>query len=451
MPIQPINLVEAYRIRREAEAIRRARVDELVRLAQNEVNRPEEPLENPIMPLNPVQPNPPPDVCPACTRTIANGDCECFACLSCGTRGDAGICSSCGRCEGRCCRCFVCNYCATRMIAGTNNVCRNCGRCTRCCTCERPQARVAERQKIRVIEFFPNKLIFHNASKKQFKKNPSHRHISVELEFSDAKRNAGLTDIINKWSGSVVKDGSLPHDTGFEINCSPATGDLFIEQVVELCKKLKDSEAIANEMCGYHVHVDAQDFRYHEIRRLIFLYSSIEDAIFNIVPTHRRNNKYCPKCAQNYLTQVKEGKDCKGSICEIVYGQSGPAAKNIKTHRNNKYWERRRSALNLHSWMYRGTVECRLAAGSANPNKIIPWAMLWAHIIDFVYKKTETDIRKLCSSFDGNGVLFEIARDAEKAKYPPIVTNFLKERIELFKRADADNADNALVYGEFPY
>lgn len=415
----------------------------------------------PPMPVNsPVNPAPQNEqgICSSCHQNISTGNCECFTCASCGVRGDTRICSACGLCEESCCECFVCENCDNRSTS--NNDCEDCGRCHTCCTCESASIPIAavhnwpeqiEPRRKRTIAFFPNPLKFHDATKKEFILNPSKRHLAVELEFIDAKKDNGLSAVVSKWLGSIVKDGSLPPETGFEINCSPANGDVFVKQVVEVCQRLKESEASSNELCGYHIHVDAQDYKYHDIRRLILLYSKIEDALFNIVPTHRRNNKYCPKCAENYLSQVKEGKECKSSICHIVYQISGPKAKEIRQRRVEKYWESRRAALNLHSWMYRGTFECRLAASSANPNKIIPWAMLWGDIIDFAYRKSENDIKKLGASMDGQALLLMIASEAEKNKHKPIVTNFLKERFELFKNKDADKLDTAMVYGDFPY
>lgn len=326
--------------------------------------------------------------CESCERCETH--CHCSVCEDCGARGeDLSICSNCSRCN-ECCNCCRCQDCDG--VCGSDDWCGDCDRCNECCRCWS-----------RIVEFFDSPLTFHFASKKQYKRNPSKRFLSCELEIDHTNSDdcdRDITRTVKRWNGSIVRDGSLDGETGFEINTAPAQGDVFCEQIETICDALQLSGAQVDSSCGYHVHVDARDYGYFEVRKLILLYEHIEDALFQMVPPCRRHNTACNPCGHEYASTLQTGKLCKKSIVKTLYKTT---SRSVKVYRNNKYTQIRYHALNLHSWFFRGTVECRLAAGSANADKVIPWAMLWADIIDYCHRETEAEVmltRKLKSSYD---------------------------------------------------
>src|SRR6266702_5519087 len=122
-------------------------------------------------------------------------------------------------------------------------------------------------------KMFKSKLKFYRATQKQKKKNKSDRFIAAEIEVSRISHKdyahglklpnvfiastKNLENVVRKWHGSIVRDGSLPN-SGFEINTSPAAGDVYIKQITEICKALTRVDAKINNDCGLHIHIDAR-------------------------------------------------------------------------------------------------------------------------------------------------------------------------------------------------
>jgi hypothetical protein len=323
------------------------------------------------------------DRCAHCER--CESCCECWTCEACGRRRDSDDwqCDHCNCCE-RCCECCSCENCNWRGDA--DGCCSECNCCERCCECSGENSGVSRFDA-------PAEPKHHVASRKEHKRNPSKRLIAAEIEVSklrDASEGHWVESAVRKWAGAIVEDGSLP-DTGFEINTAPASGDRFCAQVEEICAALAEAEAEADRRCGLHVHVDARDFTYWDIRRLILLYAKVEDALFAIVPPSRRTSSYCERCSARYLTRLADPKDTRSKIVQNIY-KGDPDTRN---HRKSKYDHARYAALNLHSWFYRGTVECRLAAGTVSADKIVNWGLLWAGILDTAARLSEAQINAL--------------------------------------------------------
>ena len=233
--------------------------------------------------------------------------------------------------------------------------------------------------------------------------NPSNRYLSAELEINSSRTeesrrdNRAVGSVVNQWGGAIVHDGSVG---GYEINTAPASGDLFVAQIRAICAALAETHSDVDRRCGYHIHIDARDFNYYDLRRLIKLYARIEPALFEIVPPSRRTNTYCQKCGDRLLKGLEDAVrpgETKRVIIENIYGAGVlcDRARIFRDRKRQKYDHSRYNALNLHSWFFRGTVECRLAAGTTNADKIINWGILWASILDYAYKTPERRIDAL--------------------------------------------------------
>lgn len=209
-----------------------------------------------------------------------------------------------------------------------------------------------------------------------------------------------------------MSDGSLPEE-GFEINTAPAQGDLFIGQIEAISKALLRDGARVSSGCGLHVHVDARDFSYYDLRRLVLLYERIEPALFEMMPASRRESRFCQPCGKLYAEAVRANrlpKIYKENLIKSVYGDEAK-----RPARRDKYDDSRYHALNIHSWFYRGTIECRLHTGSVRAHKIIAWGKLWATILDTAMRRTERDI----ADCEGNArnLLLSIAPDGDTRDY----------------------------------
>lgn len=308
--------------------------------------------------------------------------------------------------------CYDCNH-----NVSTPNYCITCGSCIGCyCVCH-PETHVNK---------FKMKPKFHIG--KDNKLNASNRFVAVEIEVAGVKCKAKEVEkVVKKWNGSIVRDGSIPI-TGFEITTAPAAGDLFVKQINEICDKLAEAKAWVNNQCGLHVHIDARDFNFYDIRRLIKVYAEIEPALFLMVPKNRRTSHFCKKCAQNYLIALGDDsyENVKRDIIVSTYNDT-----NSTSRRKHKYDDARYNALNLHSWFYRGTIEFRLFEGNTDTDEIINLGTLWAAIVDYALMTEEKAIiiNGLCSNSQSYDNLIEIVKDNNRLK-KYITTRYNKYKAE---------------------
>lgn len=288
-----------------------------------------------------------------------------FKCSKCNRdRDNYDICGVCKAGRYCCCECFNCWACYNKRLIKDH--CDKCKACKICCQCP-------------PLKFFKNKLKFHKSKDDEFKVNKHSRFISTEIEVASIGSDNGISKIIQQWSGSIVKDGSLPK-SGFEINTAPANGDLFIDQITDICIALNNSNATINPTCGLHIHLDARDFSYYDIRNLIKIYSVIEPALFMMVPESRRTSKYCKPCGNKYLDVINKNTfdDLKLKLIDDIYDEPSSEGRFDKYGSDSRY-----DAMNLHSWFYRGTIESRLFNGSIDSNDILSWSFIWASIMEF--------------------------------------------------------------------
>lgn len=304
--------------------------------------------------------------------------------------------------------CYNC-YCTT------NPICARCRYCTPdCCRCNE-------------VRYFNSKLEFFDDTKASRRVNRSDRYISAEIEVAGVRKNSlDVEKIVRKWKGSIVRDGSLPYN-GFEINTAPANGDEYVKQVTQICKVLNKCEASVTNSCGLHVHLDARDFNFHDIGRLIKVYAAIEPALFDMVPANRRDSRYCLRCADKYeralaRNTLGEHKAVKEKIVVGTYDE--PVS---TTRRKRKYDHSRYNALNLHSWFYRGTIEYRLFNGTIEPADIINWGMIWANILDFALNSSDDEITRVMDKNKSYESLLKINYRSRRLR------EFIKNRYETYR------------------
>jgi hypothetical protein len=271
--------------------------------------------------------------------------------------------------------------------------------------------------------------VFHNRPDNT--RNLSKRYLAMEIEVA-AMDTDYVSRVVRRWKGAIVEDGSLP-DTGFEINTAPANGDAFLMQIEEICAALDKGDASVNKDCGLHVHVDARDLDHYQIRRLIRLYAKVEDALYDMASPSRRTSQYCKPCGVKYK-QAIESKVVHRSLTRLrplldgaVYGENHG---NLEQRKRNKYDHARYNALNLHSWFYRGTIECRIFNGTVNAEKIKNWGMLWARIVDYAATASDMDVHRLPT--DSLACLRAVAGDDLRA--------FIAQRVDKFAAAHSSVA-----------
>jgi hypothetical protein len=299
---------------------------------------------------------------------------------------------------------------------------------------------------------------------KGFKHNASRRYAAVEIEIFNYEDSSILAEALAKWNCSVVHDGSILRehvarlrpkvaipDMTFEINTSPACGDALRTQLSDIGLGLEKAKANVTQSCGIHVHVDCRDYGYQEIHKLLKVYACIEDALFASVHWSRYNNDFCKPCGEYYHDKFIKGikpdtKSLKPALIKSLYGKqaldlapsrydvrsNAPAFWNSRTDHygrtnpNNfgRRNELRYSALNLHSYFLRGTVESRIHHGSNDFNEIYNWAKLHVDLFDAIFRIPQGMLDKLLQISE-----LEVEGARELIDIDKIIRPFTKDKL----------------------
>ena len=316
-------------------------------------------------------------------------------------------------------------------------------------------------------------VVFHSSGRKEFKLNPLRRFLSVELEIAElgeewmrcsplefSMPTFAINEKVEEWGAGLINDISLPR-RGFEINTAPANGDRFIRQIEEMGEVLHRFDASCTntrepdkrvQPCGLHVHVDARDFRYYDLRRFLLFYEHVEPALFGMLPGYRRGSHYAIACGRQYADMVRAGKPLKPKdreqfikknrvspekyhLLREVYHQMTPKRGDKRACPQ----EARYRALNLHQWFYRGTMEFRHMYGTMNVEEIISWALLMGSLLDYSMKMPEREIAELVKKRVNSPVaLLQIAACT------PSVAKFVENQTERFK-GDSDFTESPML------
>lgn len=198
--------------------------------------------------------------------------------------------------------------------------------------------------------------------------------------------------------GSIVPDESIG-STGFEINMPPAAGDYFVNFTQQVSDLLHESMAMVTKKAGTHLHLDASDYSWSDMRKFLILYAKTEPAFLFTQPydrVYKSPKPHCRPCGNKYLALADkfQYKNWKPAMAEIVYDGEWPRPPRY-FRGNNRAVTARYDFVNIHSWFYRGTVEVRGHSGTIDASKIINWGIIWSSFMDAASKMTEKEILSL--------------------------------------------------------
>lgn len=354
--------------------------------------------------------------------------------------GTCGYCDNhrelCARCKycTKCCKCTLCAEC--RLLKPPKHYCNSCGCCIRkICVCKR---------KMHGAGAILNPL------KQNLYVNKLPRMLGIESElatfgsFKELPRKAS-------YQYQITHDGSVK-PSGQEVVLSPLVGDKFIKGIWQFAEDCMKAKATVNTTCGVHVHVDGRDIDSFGIRRLIQLYTVLEPVIYKALISRERYEKetkrlrYYPesrKTWNNNLVRLwnctSEG-DIKKIITEVLYSVSYPERlgnpakplpatvcpkcggpkgsgatmcrtclnmtmqieETVKRYKGTKYGLRpdgitgsRYWGFNLHSWMYRGTVEFRMKEGTTSLTELVCWPLFCGWMVHLAAQLPDAVIRPI--------------------------------------------------------
>ncbi len=264
-----------------------------------------------------------------------------------------------------CCGCIICNNCKTKVEK--DFACYNCGQCTKCCECKTGS-------DVRLIK-----------SPLTFWRDNSKRLIGVEIEVEGTDKAFAnqITNILRKWKCSVVEDGSL-RAAGYEINTAPANGKLFEEQILAICSVLKEGKAQIDSRCGLHIHIEAKDLNYYDLRNVVLLHQKLEKKYLKKLVGERFDNGYCkPVSVTQFFDKIVELNTPRNSILKTYFGTDDLSRADMNDIASDKYFAERYFAVNLASWFYRRTIEFRLPPGTVDPKRIIGWGKTYQMLVDY--------------------------------------------------------------------
>ena len=118
------------------------------------------------------------------------------------------------------------------------------------------------------------------------------RHTGIESEvitqYSDEEEYVDCELIPSQFE--VVGDGSLS-EGGVEYRTArPLVGSEVCDALSDLEKAHRRHDNWVDKSCGIHIHMNAIDFGFREIKNLLMLSSSIQDTIYESLPSERRVN-----------------------------------------------------------------------------------------------------------------------------------------------------------------
>lgn len=275
----------------------------------------------------------------------------------------------------------VCGVC--RMAVEGEHFCGICGKCKR--ECGGKCKRYGGRMKVGEV---------------RGEKNGLKRALGVEIELTNwgTGRGVGIEGVHYR----IERDGSV-HGAAEEMVVDPLVGDAWVEGIENIWEALTLCGAKVDESCGYHVHVDAEDLGWWDLRRVLTVYKRVEGEVFGLCDEYRgEENHYCRKMDVRWekmlgrMWMAGNTEEIKQCLVEEMYKQPMPEcqaeAKVLEGKIKNKVVDRyggelsgvRYYALNVHSWMHRGTLEWRMHEGTLNGVDMLMWPLFCGWFVEVV-------------------------------------------------------------------
>lgn len=384
-------------------------------------------------------------------------------CVKCEAEGlDATkICPNCGVCRRhKGCACIQCRMC--KKFFGPKAFCPRCNHCK-----EHHIGRIFEADEFvyRTCEY--KKDTSSDEAPSYFLNNLP-RSLGVEIELGNfgqftANSVAKFKHILPYY---FEHDGSVS-GSGKELVTKPLTGDQYIHGMVWLVKQLQEYKTQANHTCGYHVHVDAVDLSPEGLRKVLIAYTLLQPQLYGTLIAKTRltsewGKTYCPPLNLNHTQllnffELTDTGEINNWFNQYLYQMQYPEEKlkkedpayykqvlqdiqaRLKELKAKKYVNSaRRSALNFHSWMMRGTIEFRLKEGTTDPTDLLMWP-LWCGW--FIQKVSSMQDKELMYWFKEIPSLLEVTTGWTEDKIlpaPQALVKYIQLRMEAAPKTPKD-------------
>ena len=155
---------------------------------------------------------------------------------------------------------------------------------------------------------------------------------------------------------------------------TPSNGDDLYNRIANLTEYLKYADFDVNRSCGLHVHVDARDCEWRQLKHILLLGKAVQDVIYKMLPPSRDNGRWCRRIpmSRSDILAIESNED----FIEAWYNSWGvnPSME--------KYNDSRYCGMNMHSRIINGSIEFRYHSGTINQEKILNWVKICTAIVD---------------------------------------------------------------------
>lgn len=229
----------------------------------------------------------------------------------------------------------------------------------------------------------------------------------------------------------IVEDGSLD-STGIEVLTPPASLNEAEKIIKDACKSLKRAGFDGTKNCGLHVHIDARDFKNNsaKLARVLRTVYAVEDLLLSMMPSSRWDNHFCLRLSHQYSFN-DFGKNMKLEMFESKWYKT-ISKSDIDCYKTQKHDGKgtRYCGLNLHSTMYRGTIEFRYHSGTVEHQKILKWIYLLLKIINYATKRYED--KEIVSLYSQPTTQSKLRKFFEIFRIRKDIQDYIKARIKKF-------------------
>ena len=224
----------------------------------------------------------------------------------------------------------------------------------------------------------------------------SARLVGLEVEFNDSPP-AAARQWATMWAGHIHSDGSC----GYEAVTPPVAGKYIYPCLKSMQRALK--ECSADNRCGVHVHVEAADLGWYDIRRLLHVWRLVEPVMFLIAGQNRLGNRYCGQIGSSIRPDLLSHE--KAASQEHILNLYGTSREAIRSRPAHKKDSGRYKCLNLMPWLAqrRGngldtTIEFRLHRATLSADRLAHWAALVRNVVDWCVSHTDAEAKALPKS-----------------------------------------------------
>lgn len=252
--------------------------------------------------------------------------------------------------------------------------------------------------------YLTNPFNYHPLPSRFSGKSEFNRFVGIESEVITESSGAGEysedREIPNYFD--VVSDGSL-NEGGVEfVTSRPIIGSEIESALYSLEDVNKSEWNEVDSSCGVHIHMNALDMGFTEIKSLLMIMTRIQYLLYESIPESRRETSYAREITMpiNTISKIK-------SLSQLVDYYYSMADTDIS---DSKYNDARYIGTNIHARFYLGSIEFRYHEGTIKSKPIRDW-ILFLNKIMSTSKNLHNDNKLYSKILDYKSQPIDIIRD----------------------------------------